>query len=303
MISNTIKKKFSSSIKGRVYFDRLFKDYTSFRIGGPARIWIEPVDLQDLQNAIYICNKSRFPIFLIGNGSNLLVDDRNIRKAVIQLSPPFFKEIEFPGKNQVICGSGASLADLIEVSIRKGLGGLEFLAGIPGTVGGAVVMNAGSPTETVGKFVEWIRVMDYEGGLKELRKKKLQFGYRKSNLFDKIILQVGFRLRKSNPQLLRERFNKFLGNKIQTRQFRYPNAGCIFKNPASSKQTTGQLLESAGLKGKRIGDAQFSKTHANFIVNLGKASFQDVRTLMKLAQDTVKKKYNLWLEPEVKIIR
>lgn len=301
MINKKLKDIFRSAIKGKICFNRQLKDYTYFRIGGPASAWTEPVNLNDLQNILLICKRNKLPIFVFGGGSNLLVDDKGTESIVIRLSSPFFKKIDFHN-NQIACGSGAGLRDLIRASIRKGLAGLEFLAGIPGTVGGAVAMNAGSPGESIGRLVERITAMDYRGRLIDLKRDRLKFGYRKSSLFNKIILQVHFRLKKSNPRLLEERFNKFLEKKRDTQKMDYPNAGCIFKNPSSSKRTTAQLIESAGLVGKRIGDAQFSKVHANFIVNLGKATSGDVKNLIRLAQDTVKERYNLWLEPEVRMI-
>ena len=300
-IKDVLRKKIGTSIKGRVYFDQPLGDCTSFRIGGPARVWIEPADLEDLRRAVFISRRIRLPLFLFGNGSNLLVGDKAVEKTVIRLSSPFFKGTEFCN-NRVVCGSGVTLSSLIKTSMRKGLGNLEFLAGVPGTVGGAVSMNAGGPEEAIGKYVQQVTVMDYRGRLKDLKKEELRFGYRKSNLAGKVILQVAFRLKKADTRLIKKRFNKLLDNKKRTQELKFPSAGCVFKNPGSTKWTTGQLLELSGIKGKRIGDAKFSERHANFIVNLGKATFRDVRTLMRLAQREVKKRFGLCLEPEIKIV-
>jgi len=302
MAKTNLKKILKASVRGKVYFNRPLRRYTYFRIGGPAKLWIEPLDLEDLKNALLVCNRFKLPILLFGSGSNMLIDDKGLRKAVIRLSSPFFRRIDFCG-NILSCGAGAALSKVSVASIKKGLAGLEFSAGIPGTVGGAVAMNAGSPDKTIGESVEWVKVMDFQGRLKELKKQSLKFYYRKTNLCDKIILQVGFKLRKSNAHLLKRKFKMLLKKKNKTQEMALPSAGCIFKNPSFSKQSSGQLLESVGLKGERIGGAQFSSKHANFIVNSGKAKSSDVESLIKLAQRKIKKRYNLWLEPEVKIIK
>lgn len=301
MSENRIKKELLSSVQGKLFFDKPLRDCTYFKIGGKARAWIEPVDSEDLKNTLSICKTLKLPVFLFGGGSNLLVNDQPIEKAVIRLSGPLFKKISF-NKNRITCSSGVAISDLVRFSIKQGLGGLEFLAGVPGTVGGALAMNAGGGEKSIGKLVEWAKTMDYNGRIKEFGKDELQFRYRESNISGRIILEARFKLKKTSVRTLKERFHKVLSKKARGQELAYPNAGCIFKNPAFSTRTTGELIESVGLKGARIGDAQISELHANFILNLGKASFEDVRKLMKLAQSTVKRKYNLWLKPEVKII-
>ena len=301
MIKKALKKEFSSSVKGALYFDKPLKEYTSFNIGGKAVAWIEPVDPDDLRNTLRTCRELKLPVFLLGSGTNLLIDDASIKKVAISLSASLFKKIEF-NRNSVICGSGVLMSNLIRASQEKGLGGLEFLAGVPGTVGGAVLMNAGGAKKATGDFVKWLKVMDCRGNIKEITAEEISFGYRRSGLSGKIVLEAAFKLRKSDPKILKERFQTFLNKKIRTQELSYPNAGCIFKNPDCFEKSTGELLESVDLKGMRIGGAQFSKIHANFIVNLGGATFRDVRRLIKLAQRRVKKRYNLWLEPEIKIV-
>jgi len=301
MLNTRIKKQFVENIKGKVSFDRNFKERTYFKIGGPATAWVEPTDFKDLQHTLLICGNYEIPVFLFGSGSNLLVNDRGVNKVIIELSRPFFAKVRFH-ENLATVRSGAFLSSFINSAVKKGLGGLEFLAGIPGSVGGALAMNAGSAERGLGNFVDSLKAMDYLGSLKELKKKDLVFGYRESNLSDKIILEATFELKKSNLQALKKKFEEFLNKKRKNQNINYPNAGCIFKNPELSGRTAGQLLEEAGLKGKKIGDAQFSEKHANFIVNLGDARFNDVTRLIEIAQGLVKKKFDLWLEPEVKII-
>lgn len=304
MIKPYLKKLVKESIKGRISFDEHLKDHTTFRIGGIPHVWVEPDSLEDLRRALRIFSKIRLEVMVIGNGSNILANDGRIKKALIKLSSPYFKRITF-GDNSCICGSGCALSFVIKRCIKRGLSGLEALAGIPGTVGGAIAVNAGGDKRNnIGDAVEWIRVIDYRGNRITLLKRiELNFNYRDSNLSRYIILEAKFALKRCTPNLVQRKFSRFLKRKIGRQEYRFPNAGCVFKNPRNSNLTSAQIIELCGLKGIKINDAEVSTKHANFIINKGSARFKDIIALIKLEQRIVNENSGLWLEPEIRIIR
>lgn len=286
------------SLKGKVRLNEPLKDKTTFRIGGPARFFIEPKDIIDLKRLLDSARSLRTPIYIIGAGSNILVDDSGVNGAVIRLTSPYFKKIYIEG-DHIRAGSGVALSQLIRLSLLHGLSGLEFLAGIPGTVGGALVMNAGAWGESIADFVQEISVMDYRGEVKSLRKKDLSFRYRSSNLKKYIILSADLKLFK-NRKGIKEKVGRYLTNRFDMQDNSRPNAGCVFKNP-HPKRAAGRIIDLCGLKGSRIGDAFVSFKHANFILNYGHASSSDVIKLMGLIKRRVKQKFNINLQPEIEI--
>lgn len=304
MMENYLKKALKESVNGIISFKERLRNHTTFRMGGMPQVWVEPTSLEDLRHALRIFSKAGLRPFLIGNGSNILVHDGRLDRAVIKLSAPFFKKIEF-SERFVICGSGLSLPALIRRCIERGLGGLEGLAGIPGTVGGAIITNAGTSRDNnIGNLIEWVKVMDYKGkNISMLKRDRLRFRYRYSNISKYIILETGFSLKVSNSKNASKRFSAFLKDKLASQEYKWPNAGCVFKNPKGSRLTSGQILDRCGLKGMRVGDAEVSTKHANFIINKNNARFTDVISLIKMEQDIVKKDFGIWLEPEIKIVR
>ncbi|KPK98117.1 MAG: hypothetical protein AMJ95_05820 [Omnitrophica WOR_2 bacterium SM23_72] len=295
-----IKKLVLDRIKGKIRKKEPLSRHTTFRIGGPAKFFVEPRDLSDLKTLINWVRVQKIPLLVIGAGSNILASDRGIETCVVRLSTPFFKKISFSPDGLVV-GSGLSLAKLIGFARSRSLSGLEFLVGIPGTVGGALVMNAGAWGENLGNLVEKVKVMDYNGKIKVLGKKKIKFAYRKSNLASYIILSVHLKLPKKNREEVSGRIKKYRLLRRKTQDQGSANAGCIFRNPVGF--TAGHLIEGCGLKGKRMGDAAVSKRHANFILNQNSASCQDVLNLMELIQKKVRARFHINLEPEIKIWR
>lgn len=301
-----MKKEFNkilkSSLKGRLSFNERLKDHSTFRIGGVPMVWFEPASSEDLARALRLFAGARIKTFIIGGGSNILAKEGLIDRAVIRLSAPFFKRLEFRNR-LAVCGSGRSLSDLIKRCAQKGLFGLEGLYGIPGTVGGAIMMNAGPALDkSIGSLVEWVRVMDYAGKVFVLKKFKLKFKYRYSGLSKYIILEAGFRLKRGRPALIKKRMRDMLRKKSAALDYAFPSAGCIFKNPPSFKYTSGEILDRLGLKGLKINDAQVSAKHANFIINKKHARFVDIIALIELERIIVKRYFGIWLEPEIKII-
>ena len=293
------RKEIKKIVKGEVRFDEPMSRHTSFSIGGPADCLIIPQDIEDLRKIILFSKKRKFPLKVLSQGTNLLVRDRGVRGAVIKLGKGF-EGIKFSG-DRLLAGAAVRLSTLIKLAAPKGLGGLEFAVGIPGTLGGAIVTNAGTGALSISQRLMSIRVMSGEGRVKDREVKDLNFDYRGCHLKkNSIILDAKLRLERIKEDEILRRMNTFLEKREKTQPLGTANAGCIFKNP-NSRTPAGSLIEKAGLKGKRIGGAVISKVHANFILNLGKTKAEDVLTLMKIIKEEVKKKTGIDLEPEIEI--
>jgi UDP-N-acetylmuramate dehydrogenase len=272
------------------------KKHTSFRIGGPADYFCVPRSVAELQEALAFARTRKLPVAIIGAGTNLLALDKGFRGLVIKMAGGLNK-ISVRGR-MAHAGAGAMLPLLVNKALNRNLAGLEFLAGIPGTVGGAVAMNAGAWGKEIGRYVVRVTVLDRFGRIRVLKRKQLRFRYRHSILQKgkQLIVEAVFRLRRGSRRLIRERIRDYLRHRRAKQPLGSPNAGSVFKNPPGKH--AGQLLEAAGCKGMRIGDAQVSPKHANFIVNLGEARSRDVLKLMTRMMGRVKIK----LEPELKIV-
>lgn len=302
---DNIVKKFKKLVKGKVKIREKLSTHTSFKIGGSADIWVEPKNYRDLSNILAYARSSKTPVFIMGNGSNILASDKGYEGIVISLADDFFKNINIKGR-RVHVGAGYSLSKLVRISCENGLGGLESLVGIPGTVGGAIYMNAGGSTnpvfKNIGDLVRSLKVMDFKGRMKTLPSKELKFGYRSSNLTSYVILEAALKLDSSDKCTLTSRCSQFLRMKSEKQTLDMPSAGCVFKNPSGSQFTCGQMIDMLGLKGKRIGGAEVSGKHANFIVNKGGATCGDVLGMIKLIKGKVKSNYGIDLELEIKVI-
>lgn len=290
----------SGALKRGVKRGGPLKDFTTFGIGGPAEFFSRPRDSAALSAAIRYCRKNSIPVRVIGSGSNILCADRGIKGAVIKLDAPPFVGLSSSG-NRVRAGAGVTLAALIRYCVRRGLSGAEFLAGIPGTVGGGLVMNCGvaKPRRlAIGDIIEEVRVMDHQGKARVLPASRIKFGYRDSGLSRWIITGAGFKLRRSSPRKVRAKLREFMLRR-RGQDYRFPSAGCVFKNPAPAP--AGRLIEECGLKGRSVGGARISEKHANFIVNTGNASCSEVLKLIRLAQRRVRQRFGISLEPEIRI--
>lgn len=287
-------------LKAKVKFKEPLKKHTTFKVGGACDYFIEPRDVDDLKLLIKSLKRDKIPFRVLGLGSNTLVCDKGVKGAVIHLSSPYFKKISVKN-NFVNAGAGSHLNKLISLAAKKGLAGLEFLSCIPGTVGGALIMNAGRAGEFsgFGGLVESVTIIDCRGNIRILKKEDLKFGYRRSNLSKYIILFVRIKLKKKNKTKIRENISGYIRYRKNSQDLSRPSAGCIFKNPPAD--SAGRLIDLCGLKEKRIGDAVVSGKHANFIVNDGNAKALDILNLMDLIRKEVKKNFNLNLKPEVEI--
>ncbi|MCX5667653.1 MAG: UDP-N-acetylmuramate dehydrogenase [Candidatus Omnitrophica bacterium] len=292
-------------IKGNIVLGERLGRHTSFRIGGPAAVWADPRDVKELKRIVIFAGENRIPTFVIGGGTNVLARDEGFNGIVIHLGSSTFKNIRTSGTT-IRIGSGYSVPALVRLCCNEGLSGLESLIGIPGTVGGAVCMNAGgwsSPLyKNIGDYVTSLKVMDNKGKIETLKREALSFGYRYSNLSPYVILEADLKLIREESSALKSRCSKFLKMKRDKQVLDAPSAGCVFKNPKDFQFTTGQMIDMLGLKGLTLGGAQISRKHANFIINRGRASCEDVLKLVDIIRKKVMDNYNISLELEIKII-
>jgi UDP-N-acetylmuramate dehydrogenase len=276
------------------------KKHTTFRIGGPADFFLQPETEEALQGVLAVCRKEKLPFFIMGNGSNLLVGDRGYRGAVIQIYKNFQQYMV--EKNEITAGAGILLSRLSSVACEAGLSGLEFASGIPGTLGGAVFMNAGAYGGEMKDVLVSVRLADTDGRLFSLDAGELELGYRTSLVKEKGWTVIGARVRLV-PQAsdrIREKMEELKEARVSKQPLEYPSAGSTFKRPEG--YFAGKLIMDAGLRGFRIGDAQVSEKHCGFVVNRGNATAAEVRELMQKVQEEVWERFQVRLEPEVRFL-
>jgi UDP-N-acetylmuramate dehydrogenase len=291
-----------------VKYDEPLCRHTSFGIGGPAFCWAGPEDFKQLLEAIYLAETKNKPFVIFGSGTNLLVSDEGFNGVVIHLGEGF-DSIKRDTGDVIKAGAGLTLAALIKYAYEEGLAGCEFLTGIPGDFGGAVFMNAGVRSlEDPERFNEIkdiivdIEVLDLaDKKIKILEKKDIDFRYRFSGMDGKIILGSRIKLERDKKVNIKNKMHSFNKKRGWIKKIQFPSAGSVFKNP-DNKKPAGMLIESCGLKGKRIGRAEISDAHANIIVNLGRATAKDVLGLIDLARDRVREKFGIELQLELRII-
>lgn len=279
-------------------YDEPLAPYTWMKIGGPAQYLMEPRSTQQLVDVVASCHERDIPVKLLGGGSNLLVRDEGVSGVVLKLPPESFSQIVIDGTT-VRCGAAAPLSQLISQTVKAGLAGLETLAGIPGTVGGALHGNAGGRSGDIGQFVQSVNVVTATGEQFTRREDELSFAYRYSSINELAILDATFELEEDAPDEITRRMRKLWIMKKATQPLSFQSAGCIFKNPRGL--SAGDLLEQAGMKGTRIGNAEISDRHANFIVTYEDAKSDDVQRLIDLARSKVAEQFGVDLELEVEI--
>ena len=274
--------------------------HTSFHIGGPAELMAQPQSEAELQSLLLKAAEAAVPVTLVGNGSNLLVRDKGIRGLVIKLGS-MLRDIKVSG-NVLTFGSGVSLAQASKKAAELGLSGMEFAVGIPGSIGGAVYMNAGAYDGEMSKVVKSVRVMDAAGEVSELSAGELDFGYRHSALqgSSKIVTSVTVELAAGNKQAIAEKMADFSNRRITKQPLELPSAGSMFKRPPG--YFAGTLIDQTGLKGYTVGGAQVSTKHAGFVVNIGGATAADVLQLISDVQAKVFAAHGVHLEPEVLVL-
>ncbi|MBN2105673.1 UDP-N-acetylmuramate dehydrogenase [bacterium] len=285
--------------RGTICIDEPMSKHTSYQIGGPADIFIWPEDQEDTAAVINFCNREGIPRFVIGNGTNLLVSDRGYRGVMINVTKAFSK-VSCKG-NVVTTGTGVTLNHLIEYSTEMGLSGLEGLIGIPGQVGGALMLNAGAFGLEIMDRVIAVRFLNSDG-LVEIRKRnEIDAGYRRTNLMKTdILIEAQFMLDEGNPKVMQTYEENILKQRREKQPLSLPSAGSVFKRPPNDY--AGRLIEEAGCKGLRIGDAMVSRKHANFIVNCHLATSSDVLRVIEEVQERVYQQFQVTLEPEIHLL-
>jgi UDP-N-acetylmuramate dehydrogenase len=295
------------NIRGELKQNEPLSKHTSFNIGGPADLLAYPADREDLTDLLREIRKQGLKYFILGGGTNLLVRDGGFRGVVISLER--MTAIRVDREYRSVGGSfavvsaeaGAPLSRLHAFAIEQALTGLEFATGIPGTVGGAVCMNAGTALGEIGDIIESVSLIAPSGEPVTRGREEMGFGYRTANIPEGyLVVEAGVILRRDDGEKIRARIKELQEKRKQRQPWGAPNAGSIFKNPY--EESAGKLIETAKLKGRRVGDAQVSDRHANFIMNMGKASAKDVLQLMEIITQTVLETHGVRLEPEIKII-
>ncbi len=290
--------------RGEAMFNEPMSAHTSLRIGGPADMLLFPEDPMSLKNILLAARGENVPVSVIGAGTNLLVGDGGMEGVTISLKA--FRIIEFTretdDKNAVLyVGAGVPLAGLLSFAQKNGCAGIEALAGIPGYFGGAVYMNAGSFGMELKDVLVSVAVMSPQGEISILRKERLNFSYRSSNLPDDLVILSGnISLKKDDPGLIAERMKGFLQRKKDTQPLGELSAGCVFKNPEGD--SAGRLIDAAGCKGLRTGDIEVSSVHANYFINKGGGTCRDFIELVRTVMERVREHSGVVLEPEIKIV-
>lgn len=304
-----LESRFGNNVK----FGEPMSRHTSLRVGGPAEAFVTPESVEDLRKLVKWSWDNRLSYLVVGEGTNLLVKDSGIPGIVIVLAKCLktIGETETKADRVIISAmAGAHLKTLCSYALKRGLAGMNFALGIPGTVGGGIMMNAGTFHGSMGNVVESIDVLLPTGHTRRIKRENLDFGYRKlswrpeltnGHRSQMLVLGGRFRLSPSDPEKLKKAAREIVSARKKNQPVGLASAGCFFKNPVSGK-TAGQLIEMAGLKGKSIGGAEISSRHANFFINRTNASADDFLALMNLAEEMVFKKFNIQLEREVKVV-
>jgi UDP-N-acetylmuramate dehydrogenase len=292
------------SIKGTVSYNEPMARHTSYRIGGPVSLYVECASLADIGRSLEVCAGHGLSWCVVGKGSNLLVSDEGFNGAVLTLGHEF-KRFSFPdeeaGESLLVAGAGVALPNLVQSAFKGGYSGLEFAVGIPGTLGGALFMNAGGATEWIGTIVESLTVLRPGQGLVRYEGRELPWGYRRSGVpTGEVIVEGDLRVTKGHLGQIRAKMEASLRRRRKSQPLTVPSAGSVFRNPPDA--SAGQLIESLGLKGYTVGGASVSDMHANFIVNNGTATAADVIAIIMHIRERVKEEHGQELQPEIRFI-
>ena len=284
----------------RVLFDEPMSQHTTFRIGGPADVFVMPENYEQIREVLRLCKEEKLPFFVLGNGSNLLVSDSGYRGVIIQMDRNM-EEIRLDGEEIHAC-AGALLSSVAVAARNASLTGFEFAGGIPGTIGGAAVMNAGAYGGELKDVLKEVTVMTREGEILTIPAEKMEMGYRTSIIKTAgyLVLEAVISLKKGDEEAIRATMKDLSERRTEKQPLDYPSAGSTFKRPEG--YFAGKLIMDSGLRGYRVGGAQVSEKHCGFVINAGGATAEDVRTLMEHVIEVVREKYGVTLEPEVKFL-
>ena len=284
----------------RVLVDEPMKKHTTFRVGGNADYFVMPQSAEEVKNIVALCKEADMPYYILGNGSNLLVGDKGYRGVIIQI----YKEmnhIRIDG-DKVIAQAGALLSRVGTATLEAELTGFEFAAGIPGTVGGAVFMNAGAYGGEMKDIIANATVLTQDGDIVTINKEDLELGYRTSVIAKKgyVVLEAEYQLQKGDKEAIRARMDELKVQRVTKQPLEYPSAGSTFKRPEG--YFAGKLIQDAGLRGFQVGGAQVSEKHCGFVINKDQATAADIQELMRQVSDKVMQEFGVKLEPEVKTL-
>ena len=295
----TVMNEINNKTASLCFMNESLKKHTTYGIGGPADLMIFPKSKQDLIKVIEIINENKIQLTILGSGSNVLVSDYGIRGAVISLKNSL-KQVEVDD-NILYAECGTMLGKIVKHAVKNNLIGLENLNGVPGTLGGALIMNAGAWGGEISENLIHVEVINSKSEIQKIQKKDLNFSYRQSSFNkDDILLSAKFNLKKADKDIIKENFTEAQSGRKKSQPLSKRSAGSLFKNPKNN--SAGKLLDEAGLKGFSIGDAKISEKHANFFINDGDATSKDMLMLIKKAHKKVKDKFNINLSLEVKLM-
>ena len=295
-----LKKEIVDTTNATISVDEPMKKHTTYGIGGPAELFVLPSDKNDLISIVQLSKKYKQTVTIIGSGSNLLISDNGIKGVVISIKHCLRTINVDIDKIYVECGT--MLGKIVKESMKHDLKGLENLIGVPGTLGGALMMNAGAWGGEVSENLESVELLNDKNEIEILSKSDIDFSYRSSSFGnDIILLSATFKLKKSDKKIIQDNFDLAKSGRKNTQPLNYRSAGSVFKNP-SSKHSAGMLIDQSGLKGFSVGDAKISNKHANFFLNTGDAKADDMISLIKQAKDAVKDQFNIQLDLEVRLL-
>lgn len=288
--------------KEKIYINEEMKKYTSFKIGGPAECLIKIESVDQIKEVYKIAKEFNIPLTVIGNGSNLLVSDRGIKGIVLKIE---IKKLEFQedkGKINIVVGSGEKLGIMAQKFLNQEIEGFEFAAGIPGTIGGAIRMNAGAHGKEMKDIVKTVTYIDREGNIKKINNSEAEFKYRNSIFSHKdyVIIEAELKLQKGNKEEILAKMQEYANFRKEKQPLEFPSAGSTFKR--GEDFITARLIDECGLKGYQIGDAQISEKHAGFIINKGNATAEDVMKLIEYTKEQIYNKFGKRIETEIEIL-
>lgn len=286
-------------LDNQIEFNANMSEHIYFKVGGPVDILLSPSSIEQIVDTLSVCKENNIPYFVIGNGSNLLVKDGGIRGVVIKLCDLNSVEVR---NNEIKALCGALLKDVSASAVKNSLTGFEFACGIPGSVGGAVFMNAGAYDGEINNVIKEAEVIDKDGNVITMSKEELELGYRTSRVMKEglVVVSATFELNHGNKEKVESRVNELTSKREEKQPLEYPSAGSTFKRPVG--YFAGKLIQDAGLKGYSIGGAAVSEKHSGFVINKGGATAKDILDLISHIQNEVKKQFGVDLHPEVRII-
>ena len=288
--------------KENILFNELMSKHTTFKVGGPAECYIKIDNIKDLRNILKFAKDNNININILGNGSNVLVSDKGIKGIVLNIKFNKIEMMNYDRKIYANIGAGVKVSILGHLLLKNEITGFEELSGIPGTIGGAIKMNAGAHGKEFKDIVNTVTCMDYNGNIKQFENKDMNFGYRKSMLKDKkyIVLEVGMQFEKGIEKNIKEKMDEYKKYRKEKQPIEYPSAGSTFKR--GEDYITAKLIDEAGLKGYSIGGAEVSEKHAGFIINKGNATAKDILNLIEYVKNTVYEKFNKKIELEIEFM-